>query len=316
MTRRHLLAALASALLAAQLSCAASTAPPLEESAVPPRAMPAARQGLLPEFRIFYDALQDYGDWTLIEPFGWVFRPSVNFVAWRPYTQGFWVPSDVYGWVWVSTEPFGWVTFHYGTWMFDRFQGWVWVPGVSWAPAQVSWLEAGNYVGWAPLAPPGGSYSGIPGGAYVFAPLAQLGSTDLQTRTVTSNQIAKALANVRAIENTTTVNGVEIERGPRFDAVERATGFRVAPVKMDERTLGQDLAPAPAGGKGAGDADAIAATRRAAVQAAREARALIANKAAVPAILPVLKPVLQGRAESRHAPPAPLPVSAARDSTH
>jgi len=40
--------------------------------------MPAARAALRPELRIFYDALQDYGDWILIEPFGYVFRPSLN----------------------------------------------------------------------------------------------------------------------------------------------------------------------------------------------------------------------------------------------
>jgi hypothetical protein len=28
-----------------------------------------------PEYRVFYDALVDYGDWILIEPYGWVFRP-------------------------------------------------------------------------------------------------------------------------------------------------------------------------------------------------------------------------------------------------
>ena len=48
--------------------------------AVPPT-MPAAKAGLPPEFRIFYDALEDYGDWTLIEPYGYVFRPRVSFVA-------------------------------------------------------------------------------------------------------------------------------------------------------------------------------------------------------------------------------------------
>src|SRR5262249_26137921 len=47
--------------------------------------MPAARAGLLPEYRIFYDALKDYGEWTLIEPYGYVFRPNVSFIGWSPY---------------------------------------------------------------------------------------------------------------------------------------------------------------------------------------------------------------------------------------
>ena len=45
--------------------------------------MPAARAALNPEYRIFYDALQDYGDWVLIEPFGFVFRPRVDFATFR-----------------------------------------------------------------------------------------------------------------------------------------------------------------------------------------------------------------------------------------
>src|SRR5688500_6768431 len=40
--------------------------------------MPAARAALRPEYRLFYDALQDYGDWVLIEPLGFVFRPRVD----------------------------------------------------------------------------------------------------------------------------------------------------------------------------------------------------------------------------------------------
>ena len=104
--------------------------------------MSAAKAGLQPEYRIFYDALEEYGDWNLIEPYGYVFRPRVSFVAWQPYQEGFWVPSDVWGWVWISSEPFGWATYHYGTWMNDRFQGWVWVPGLDWGPAWVSWQMA------------------------------------------------------------------------------------------------------------------------------------------------------------------------------
>src|SRR5262245_52948346 len=44
-------------------------------------AMPAARAGLRPEYRVFYDALTDYGDWTVVEPYGYVFRPAVTFAT-------------------------------------------------------------------------------------------------------------------------------------------------------------------------------------------------------------------------------------------
>src|SRR5437773_2233500 len=71
---------------------------------------------------------------------------------WRPYTDGHWVYTDV-GWTWVSEEPFGWATYHYGRWTRLRNIGWVWVPGDEWAPAWVSWRKNNDYVGWAPLPP-------------------------------------------------------------------------------------------------------------------------------------------------------------------
>ena len=60
----------------------------------------------------------------------------------------------VYDWTWVSDEPWGWATDHYGRWLFDRSYGWVWVPGPIWGPAWVVWRAGGGVVGWAPL-PPG-----------------------------------------------------------------------------------------------------------------------------------------------------------------
>src|SRR5437867_1632529 len=117
------LAVLAAAL--AQLSCATTGLTPL------PHSQPAERIGLAPEYRVFYDALKDDGDWVYVQPYGYVFRPNVNFITWRPYEDGFWVPSDLYGWVWISAESFGWATYHYGQWLYDRYYGWVWTPGLG-----------------------------------------------------------------------------------------------------------------------------------------------------------------------------------------
>ena len=77
MPRPRVLALATVALL--QLSCAAAGLQSVQPT------MPAARAALLPEYRLFYDALVDYGDWVLIEPYGYVFRPNINFVAWSPY---------------------------------------------------------------------------------------------------------------------------------------------------------------------------------------------------------------------------------------
>ena len=106
-----------------QLSCATVALTPENEG------MPTARLALPAEQRVFYDALQGYGDWLLIEPLGYVFRPYDSDEYSHPYLYGYWAPSEMYGWVWISSEPYGWATYHYGVWYYDDYQGWVWIPG-------------------------------------------------------------------------------------------------------------------------------------------------------------------------------------------
>jgi hypothetical protein len=101
----------------------------------------------------FYDSLAPYGNWIERPSHGWVWTPRDVAASWRPYQAGHWVWSDQ-GWTWLSDEPYGWATYHYGRWYQDPEIGWAWVPGNDWAPAWVSWQEGNDYVGWAPL-PPG-----------------------------------------------------------------------------------------------------------------------------------------------------------------
>src|SRR5580765_5040669 len=204
--------------LALLCGCAAAGLQPTQS------AMPLERQLMDPQYRVFYDALEGEGDWTLIEPYGYVFRPHVNFVAWTPYEYGFWVPSDVYGWVWISTEPFGWATYHYGQWMYDSFQGWVWIPGLDWGPAWVTWETTSNYVGWAPLMPRGVDPRSIPGDSQIWAPFSALGATDLANHVVPKEQLGSQLAEARPANNVIERNGVTINRGPAIERVERITG--------------------------------------------------------------------------------------------
>lgn len=115
----------------------------------------------------FYDNLAQYGNWIQRPNHGWVWTPRDVSASWRPYQAGHWVWSDQ-GWTWLSDEPYGWATYHYGRWYQDPEIGWAWVPGTDWAPAWVSWQEGNDYVGWAPL-PPGAtvnaSYNPGPGNA-------------------------------------------------------------------------------------------------------------------------------------------------------
>ena len=106
------------------------------------------------DYSIFYERLSSQGTWFQSPDYGYVWRPSVCLTNrdWRPYTYGSWAFTN-YGWTWVSTEPFGWATYHYGRWILLRNSGWCWVPGNEWAPAWVCWKSGGDYVGWAPLPP-------------------------------------------------------------------------------------------------------------------------------------------------------------------
>ena len=73
--------------------------------------------------------------------------PPSTIPAWAPYTRnGHWVYANV-GWTWVSDEPWGWATYHYGRWVNLDGTGWCWVPGYTWAPAWVSWRYGGGYCG-------------------------------------------------------------------------------------------------------------------------------------------------------------------------
>lgn len=250
--------------------------------------MPAARASLQPEFRLFYDTLTDYGEWVLIEPWGYVFRPRVNFDKWRPFGEGTWVPTDLYGWVWLSSEPYGWATYHYGDWAYDSYQGWVWRPGIDWSPAQVVWQTADNYVGWAPqMADPS---QDVPGGAFNYVPAKDLASTDLAARIVRRKDLdAIQIERAQPVENLDVKEGIRFNRGPNINWVERFSGLlrkaKVEDVVPSSPMSGNDVPtttdPAP---------ERLGAeTRRAALRAASEVRA--DAKDGETARVPVVRPI-------------------------
>ncbi len=103
-------------------------------------------------FQVFYDELGDHGSWIETDEYGYCWQPEVEDPEWRPYSEGYWVDTED-GWTWMSDEPWGWATYHYGRWVNLDEAGWVWVPGYEWAPAWVSWRYGDEYCGWAPLPP-------------------------------------------------------------------------------------------------------------------------------------------------------------------
>ncbi len=101
---------------------------------------------------VFYRPLSAYGDWVN-SGYGTAFRPRVGR-EWRPYVNGRWGENRL----WISDDPWGWATDHYGRWGHDDRYGWVWVPGTEWAPSWVAYRESQEVAGWAPI-PPGVRYS-------------------------------------------------------------------------------------------------------------------------------------------------------------
>src|SRR5207245_3465586 len=62
-------------------------------------------------YSTFYTKLEPHGAWFETSDYGYVWQPrqAESSRAWRPYTNGRWVYTDV-GWTWISEEPFGWAT--------------------------------------------------------------------------------------------------------------------------------------------------------------------------------------------------------------
>jgi len=226
--------ALAAVLSLFSASCAVQGGPGETGAPPAPSGEPAARMGLAPELRPLYDALEGEGDWVLVEPQGWVFRPRVNTVAWRPYQDGHWEPSYAFGWVWESHDPFGWITDHYGFWFYDDFQGWLWKPYGAWAPSWVAWVQVGSFVGWAPLPPAGTTtYGDPPGGAFTYVPLMALAQPNPSTSALHVQAIPDDGSTVQPIERNSSYLGVYYNTGP--DVGEVLGTAAADQLRMDER---------------------------------------------------------------------------------
>jgi hypothetical protein len=236
--------------------------------------------------------------------------------------------------VWISEEPFGWATYHYGKWFYDRYDGWVWLPGLDWGPAWVSWEQTPDYVGWSPQLPAGVSGATVPGGSYLFVPTAQLPATDLKTQILTSDRIGAKLGVAQPVHEEDQRDGVRFNRGPNIAAIERLTG-PLDRVKIEDAALAGGAgakpdtkvtpappqsheAQAPMAPSGAGVRAQIEALRKAGEEQAEAARWTRENKTPPPLRLQVFRHLKQqaGQPSERKAPSAAKRKAAPTDSTH
>ena len=235
---------------------------------------PAAAQQDV-SFDSFHDYLANYGDWVYSDRWGEVWVPGNVPDDFQPYgTNGYWAPTDDYGWVWASNYEWGDVPFHYGRWVNDPDDGWLWIPGYVWSPAWVVWRHSGQYTGWMPM-PPDREFLGQSGpsigiglniGAgisigidfndtssyygysqwypgydanrfasnWVFVGTAHLADPDFHRYWAPRNNYVNIIHTTTNITNYTVVNNYIVNRGVSFSDVQRASGHPIVHVSLTQ----------------------------------------------------------------------------------
>src|SRR5881392_614751 len=228
---------------------AAAATPARRERAEPEpvtRARAVSGAGPTSGYSTFYTRLEPHGDWIETGDYGYVFHPreAESSRSWRPYTSGRWVYTDA-GWTWVSQEPFGWATYHYGRWTRLRGIGWVWVPGNQWAPAWVSWRKSNDYVGWAPLPPEArfdrgigihnwsDSYYDIGPDQYCFVETKQFGAPRLESSVVPSERNVTIVNQTTNVTNITYNNTTIVNQGPSYDEIRTQTQQPIERLRLE-----------------------------------------------------------------------------------
>lgn len=191
-------------------------------------------------FSVFYNQLSAYGEWVDNPDYGYVWYPNVgpNF---EPYfSNGHWMFTNV-GWMWISNYPWGWATFHYGRWEYDPDYGWFWIPDTVWGPAWVVWVRSGGYYGWAPMGPGITIRIGFGFNYYrrhrhwIFIRDRYMDRRDLYRYRVRRADNDRLLRDSRVIDHTyfDRNRNATYVFGPRRDDVQRATGRRINPVRIE-----------------------------------------------------------------------------------
>jgi hypothetical protein len=199
-------------------------------------------------YSMFYTKLEPYGDWIETRDYGYVYRPrEAASGRWRPYLNGHWVYTDA-GWTWISDEPFGWATYHYGRWTRIRGVGWVWVPADEWAPAWVSWRKGADYVGWAPLPPEArfdrrsgihnwsDSYYDIGPDQYVFVLTRQFGDERVERAIVPEQRNVTIISQTANVTNITYNNTMIVNQGPSYEELQAQTQTPIRRLRLERQT--------------------------------------------------------------------------------
>lgn len=211
-------------------------------------------------YATFYQKLEPYGSWFETNTYGYVWQPRAAEQSpnWRPYSDGHWVYTDA-GWTWISEEPYGWATYHYGRWTRLRNVGWVWVPADEWAPAWVSWRKSDEYVGWAPLPPEAqfdrrrgihnwaDNYYDISPDEYVFVPVNELGAQRVDRIAVPPERNLTIVNQTTNVTSITYNNSIIVNHGPNYDQLRSRTRQPIEHYRLERETSSTEDRPAVRG---------------------------------------------------------------------
>jgi uncharacterized protein DUF6600 len=228
-----------------------------ESESSEPRAHQSRESSIGLGYSTFYNKLERYGDWIETGNYGYVFHPreAESSRAWRPYTNGRWVYTDA-GWTWISEEPFGWATYHYGRWTRLRGIGWVWVPGNQWAPAWVSWRKSNDYVGWAPLPPEArfdqrtgirnwsDNYYDVGPDQYCFVASREFGAPRVEQTLLPPERNVTIINQTTNITSITYNNTTIVNEGPSYDELRAVSREPVQRYRL-ERNVNVDVTAEP-----------------------------------------------------------------------
>ncbi len=220
-----------------------------QSSATPRRARETSERRSTASYGTFYRKLEPYGAWRETNDYGYVWQPrqAEQSRGWRPYTDGHWVYTDA-GWTWVSEEPFGWATYHYGRWVRLRSVGWCWVPGDEWAPAWVSWRTSNEYVGWAPLPPEAhfdrrsgihnwaDNYYDIGPEQYAFVSANELGAQRIERAVVPVERNVTIVNETTNVTNITYNNTTIVNQGPNYEEYRSRSQQPIERYRLETRT--------------------------------------------------------------------------------
>jgi hypothetical protein len=199
------------------------------------------------DYSTFYSKLEPHGEWRQTSNYGYVWQPrEAQSLNWRPYTNGRWVYTDA-GWTWISEEPFGWATYHYGRWTRLRNIGWVWVPGDEWAPAWVSWRTSDDYVGWAPLPPEArferrsgihnwaDNYYDIGPEQYAFVRSNEFGQQRVDRAVLPTARNVVIVNETTNVTNITYNNTTIVNQGPSYDELSRRGARPIERLRLERQ---------------------------------------------------------------------------------